>query len=109
MFQYMLIVFAQLLTVDSRTVCRQTRNTKVTKDVETIVTTWTNDNHRVTTFHYEPTTNNNDVDGADDDDNNNSSSNNNNNNTCNLVAVVHNHVPPPLYEHHIHASLSPND
>lgn len=36
-FQYMLIVFAQLLTVESRIVCRQTKNTKVTKDVETIV------------------------------------------------------------------------
>lgn len=50
MFQYMLIVFAQLLTVDSRTVCRQTRNTKVTKDVETIVTTWTRTQHRHTTL-----------------------------------------------------------
>lgn len=40
----MLIVFAQLLTVESRTVCRQTRNTKVTKDEETIVTTWTTTN-----------------------------------------------------------------
>lgn len=40
-FQYMLIVFAQLLTVDSSTVCRHTRNTRVTKDVETMVTTWT--------------------------------------------------------------------
>lgn len=38
-FQYMLIVFAQLLTVDSSTVCRHTRNTRVTKDVETMVTT----------------------------------------------------------------------
>lgn len=38
-FQYMLIVFAQLLTVESNIVCRQTKNTKVTKDVETIVTT----------------------------------------------------------------------
>lgn len=37
-FQYMLIVFAQLLTVDSSTVCRHTRNTRVTKDVETMVT-----------------------------------------------------------------------
>lgn len=40
-FQYMVIVFAQLLTVDSRTVCRHTRNTRVTKDVETMVTMWT--------------------------------------------------------------------
>lgn len=40
-FQYMLIVLAQLLTVDSSTVCRHTKNTRVTKDVETMVTTWT--------------------------------------------------------------------
>ena len=33
----MLIVFAQLLTVESKTVCRHTRNIRVTKDVETIV------------------------------------------------------------------------
>ncbi|KAL6265512.1 hypothetical protein P5V15_002307 [Pogonomyrmex californicus] len=42
-FQYMLIVFAQLLTVDSSTVCRHTRNTRVTKDVETMVTTTVDD------------------------------------------------------------------
>ena len=36
-FQYMLMVFAQLLTVDRRTVWRQTRNTRVTMDVDTIV------------------------------------------------------------------------
>lgn len=42
-FQYMLIVLAQLLTVDSSTVCRHTRNTRVTKDVETMVTTTADD------------------------------------------------------------------
>ena len=36
-FQYMFIVFAQLLTVDNNTVWRQTINTKVTKDVETMM------------------------------------------------------------------------
>lgn len=39
----MLIVFAQLLTVDRSTVCRHTRNTRVTKDVETMVTTTADD------------------------------------------------------------------
>lgn len=52
-FQYMLIVFAQLLTVESRIVCRQTKNTKVTKDVETIVTTWTNE-QRAPRHHCSP-------------------------------------------------------
>lgn len=49
----MLIVFAQLLTVDSRTVCRHTRNTRVTKDVETMVTTVDDDQHR---HHGHPNT-----------------------------------------------------
>lgn len=49
----MLIVFAQLLTVESRMVCRQTKNTKVTKDVETIVTTWTNE-QRAPRHHCSP-------------------------------------------------------
>lgn len=37
-FQYMLMVLAQLLTVESNTVWRHTRNRRLTKDVETIVT-----------------------------------------------------------------------
>lgn len=38
-FQYKLIAFAQLLTVESKTVCRHTRNTRVINDLETIVKT----------------------------------------------------------------------
>lgn len=36
-FQYMLMVLAQLLTVESSTVWRHTRNTRVTMDVDTMV------------------------------------------------------------------------
>jgi hypothetical protein len=36
-FQYMLMVLAQLLTVESSTVCRHTRNTRVTIEVDTMV------------------------------------------------------------------------
>lgn len=98
-FQYMLIVLAQLLTVDSSTVCRHTRNTRVTKDVETMVTTTADDglapslrhpysanNHRARTARHST--------------------------RCtfarDLVAVVRNHLllsPLPSHLHHIHTPL----
>ncbi|OAD58690.1 hypothetical protein WN48_10378 [Eufriesea mexicana] len=100
-FQYMLIVLAQLLTVESRTVCRQTKNTKVTKDVETMVTTWTNE-QRAPRHHCSPRYN----DQRTNDDNNQNNNNYDDDDTCTFLAVVHNHLPPPLHPHRIHTSLN---
>jgi len=102
-FQYMLIVFAQLLTVDSSTVCRHTRNTRVTKDVETMVTTSADDGLAPSLRHGRPY-----------------SANNNHRHQpriaahstrCTLArdhpAVVHNHLLLPPLSHHIHTPLWP--
>lgn len=99
-FQYMLIVLAQLLTVDSSTVCRHTRNTRVTKDVETMVTMTADDGlapslkhpYSVNNHRHQPRTARHST-------------------RCtfarDLVAVVHNHLllPPLSHLHHIHTPL----